>query len=74
MRPDGSYVGRAAPEIDVFEALVENGVGMVSFFVYALFEPLMRHQNRFLFLLNGRHIMSVEKYLHEKEWSEFTRL
>ncbi|KAJ2924084.1 hypothetical protein H1R20_g13016, partial [Candolleomyces eurysporus] len=28
MRADGSYVGRAAPEIDVFEALVENGVGM----------------------------------------------
>ncbi|EAU87725.2 hypothetical protein CC1G_08761 [Coprinopsis cinerea okayama7 len=30
MRPDGSYVGRAAPEIDVIEALVENGVGQVS--------------------------------------------
>ncbi|KAG2005856.1 beta-glucan synthesis-associated protein KRE6 [Coprinopsis cinerea AmutBmut pab1-1] len=30
IRPDGSYVGRAAPEIDVFEATVEHGVGKVS--------------------------------------------
>ncbi|TFK27264.1 concanavalin A-like lectin/glucanase, partial [Coprinopsis marcescibilis] len=30
MRTDGTYVGRAAPEIDVIEALVENGVGHVS--------------------------------------------
>ncbi|KAG2008507.1 beta-glucan synthesis-associated protein KRE6 [Coprinopsis cinerea AmutBmut pab1-1] len=29
-RPDGSYVGRAAPEIDVFEATVHGGMGMVS--------------------------------------------
>ncbi|KAK7441814.1 hypothetical protein VKT23_016476 [Stygiomarasmius scandens] len=27
---DGSYVGRAAPEIDVFEAQIQNGVGYVS--------------------------------------------
>ena len=30
MKPDGSYVGRSAPEIDVFEALVDNGAGQVS--------------------------------------------
>lgn len=30
MRPDGSYVGRAAPEIDVLEATVTDGVGYVS--------------------------------------------
>ncbi|RXW24986.1 hypothetical protein EST38_g915 [Candolleomyces aberdarensis] len=30
MRPDGSYVGRAAPEIDIIEALVEEGQGQVS--------------------------------------------
>ncbi|TEB21437.1 beta-glucan synthesis-associated [Coprinellus micaceus] len=30
MRKDGSYVGRAAPEIDVLEAIVEFGEGRVS--------------------------------------------
>ncbi|TFK27263.1 concanavalin A-like lectin/glucanase [Coprinopsis marcescibilis] len=30
MRRDGTYVGRAAPEIDVLEALVEEGVGKIS--------------------------------------------
>lgn len=30
MRADGSYVGRSAPEIDIFEAIVDNGVGQVS--------------------------------------------
>ena len=30
MRPDGTYVGRAAPEIDVFEALVDDEGGKVS--------------------------------------------
>jgi len=29
MRKDGSYVGRAAPEIDVFEALVDAEGGKV---------------------------------------------
>jgi hypothetical protein len=29
MRKDGSYVGRAAPEIDVFEALVDADGGKV---------------------------------------------
>lgn len=29
VRSDGSYVGRAAPEIDVFEAIVDSGVGKV---------------------------------------------
>jgi len=28
--PDGSYVGRAAPEIDIFEATVTDGLGQVS--------------------------------------------
>ncbi|KAF4618464.1 hypothetical protein D9613_009885 [Agrocybe pediades] len=30
MRKDGSYVGRAAPEIDVLEATVTDGIGHVS--------------------------------------------
>lgn len=30
MRADGSYVGRSAPEIDIFEAIVDAGVGKVS--------------------------------------------
>ena len=29
VRADGSYVGRASPEIDVFEAIVDDNVGMV---------------------------------------------
>jgi hypothetical protein len=29
-RADGTYVGRAAPEIDILEAIVENGEGHVS--------------------------------------------
>lgn len=29
MRSDGSYVGRAAPEIDVLEATVTDGIGYV---------------------------------------------
>ena len=27
---DGTFVGRSAPEIDVLEAIVNNGVGQVS--------------------------------------------
>lgn len=30
IRSDGSYIGRSAPEIDVFEAIVEYGEGRVS--------------------------------------------
>jgi beta-glucanase (GH16 family) len=30
VRKDGTYVGRASPEIDVFEAIVDLGVGSVS--------------------------------------------
>lgn len=30
MRSDGTYVGRAAPEIDILEAIVTDGVGHVS--------------------------------------------
>ncbi len=29
MRKDGTYVGRAAPEIDILEATVTDGVGYV---------------------------------------------
>jgi beta-glucan synthesis-associated protein KRE6 len=29
-RSDGSFVGRAAPEVDVFEALANGGFGQVS--------------------------------------------
>ncbi|KAJ2914672.1 hypothetical protein MD484_g5735, partial [Candolleomyces efflorescens] len=30
VRSDGTYVGRAAPEIDVFEAIIEGGKGQIS--------------------------------------------
>lgn len=30
MRSDGSYVGRSAPEIDIFEATVDDEGGKVS--------------------------------------------
>lgn len=30
MHSDGTYVGRAAPEIDIFEALISDGRGQVS--------------------------------------------
>ncbi|KII83673.1 glycoside hydrolase family 16 protein [Plicaturopsis crispa FD-325 SS-3] len=30
MRKDGSYVGRSSPEIDIFEATIDGGVGKVS--------------------------------------------
>ena len=30
MHSDGTYVGRAAPEIDIFEATVSDGTGFVS--------------------------------------------
>ncbi len=30
MRANGDYVGRGAPEIDIFEATIERGVGKVS--------------------------------------------
>lgn len=30
MKSDGSYVGRAAPEIDIIEATIHDGVGYVS--------------------------------------------
>ncbi|KAH9837168.1 beta-glucan synthesis-associated [Rhodofomes roseus] len=30
MHQDGTYVGRAAPEIDIFEATITNGMGAVS--------------------------------------------
>lgn len=33
MRADGTYVGRAAPEIDIFEATVHDGIGQVRHLV-----------------------------------------
>ncbi|KAF9054075.1 glycoside hydrolase family 16 protein [Panaeolus papilionaceus] len=39
-RKNGRYVGRSAPEIDMFEAVVEDGVGMASF--SAQFAPFNR--------------------------------
>lgn len=30
MRADGSYVGRAAPEIDIYEAIVDGDTGKVG--------------------------------------------
>jgi hypothetical protein len=30
MKSDGSYVGRASPEIDIIEATIHDGVGYVS--------------------------------------------
>jgi hypothetical protein len=44
MRADGSYVGRAAPEIDVIEAIVTAGVGMVRHISLVLIYPLINHQ------------------------------
>jgi len=45
IRKDGSYVGRSAPEIDIFEATVTNGQGMVS--LSAQFAPFNAHYNWF---------------------------
>jgi len=40
VHPDGSYVGRAAPEIDVFEATVEHETGLVGLpLARVLFSP-----------------------------------
>jgi len=36
MRPDGSYVGRSAPEIDVLEATVTDGIGYVSPLLFSI--------------------------------------
>jgi hypothetical protein len=43
IRPDGSYVGRAAPEIDIFEATVEDGVGKVRTFSWPPLVPSAYH-------------------------------
>lgn len=44
MRADGSYVGRAAPEIDVIEAIVTDGVGMVCHISLVITLPLINHE------------------------------
>jgi len=49
MRKDGSYVGRAAPEIDVMEAIVTDGVGYVSsLFSLSLYTPKHSPSSGFL--------------------------
>lgn len=39
MHADGTYVGRAAPEIDVIEAIVTDGVGMVRHNLSCIYSP-----------------------------------
>ena len=58
VRSDGSYVGRSAPEIDVFEALIDPDGGKVctSFF---LIPDCVERVRRCLCQPNGLHIMSV---------------
>jgi len=34
MRSDGSYVGRAAPEIDICETLISDNIGKVRVFLF----------------------------------------
>ena len=43
MRADGSYVGRASPEIDVFEAIVDDNVGMVLDYNFYARDPIDAH-------------------------------
>lgn len=56
-RSDGSYVGRSAPEIDVFEALIDPDGGKVctAFTILNCLEQF----HRCLCLPNGLHMMSV---------------
>ena len=57
VKADGSYVGRSAPEIDVFEALIDADGGKVchAFMILDCFELF----HRCLCQLNGLRIMSV---------------
>ena len=58
VRSDGSYVGRSAPEIDVFEALIDPDGGKVctsSFLILDCVERVRRCPCQ----RNGVHIMSV---------------
>ena len=57
MRSDGSYVGRSAPEIDVFEALVDPDGGKVCTSLMIL--DRVERVRRCLCQPNGLHIMSV---------------
>lgn len=60
MRSDGSYVGRSAPEIDVFEATIDPDGGKVCyFFSHDFWTVLNESACRYLCQLNGLHIMSV---------------
>lgn len=44
MHADGTYVGRAAPEIDVIEAIVTDGVGMVCHVSHVVTLSLINYQ------------------------------
>ena len=59
MRKDGSYVGRAAPEIDVLEAIVTDGVGYVS----SLFSPLYtpEHNSSLGFLVSSNRTFRCKR-------------
>ena len=57
MRSDGSYVGRSAPEIDVFEALVNPDGGKVC--TYLMILDYDEQVHRCLCQPNGLRIMSV---------------
>lgn len=66
MHTDGSYVGRAAPEIDVIEAIVTDGVGMVCHISRELNLPLINYQGlvfRTIWTIQCKfqHKMSVTK-------------
>jgi hypothetical protein len=57
MHADGTYVGRAAPEIDVIEAIVTDGVGMVCHVSHAVTLP--HNLSRARFPHNLDHSMQV---------------
>ena len=57
VRSDGSYVGRSAPEIDVFEALIDPDGGKVCASLMVL--NCVEQVRRCLYQPNGLHIMSV---------------
>jgi len=70
MRADGSYVGRAAPEIDVLEAIVTDGVGMVCHVSCVVTLPLINYQGlvfRTIWTIQCKcqHKMSITK-----NWSD----
>jgi hypothetical protein len=59
VRSDGSYVGRSAPEIDVFEALIDPDGGKVCTSLRIMILDCVERVRRCLCQPNGLHIMSV---------------